>query len=109
MLYYRVKAIAANGAFRYSAVAKLNGKASNVAVQVYPNPVTDVVNVVLPTVAKATSYRIVDATGKVVATQQVQALPGSTLTINAATLAKGAYYLTIVLANGDTAATNFIK
>ncbi len=109
MLYYRVKAIAANGAFRYSAVAKLNGKASNVAVQVYPNPVTDVVNVVLPSVAKATSYRIVDATGKVVATQQVQALPGSTLTINAATLAKGAYYLTIVLANGDTAATNFVK
>ncbi|MFN4007946.1 MAG: T9SS type A sorting domain-containing protein [Chitinophagaceae bacterium] len=109
MLYYRVKAIAADGAFRYSAVAKLYGKASHVAVQVYPNPVTDVVNVVLPSVTKATSYRIVDATGKVVATQQVQALPGSTLTINAVTLAKGAYYLTIVLANGDTAATHFVK
>lgn len=108
-LYYRVKASATNGAFRYSAVAKLNGKASHVAVQVYPNPVTDVVNVVLPTTVKATSYRVVDATGKVVATQQVQALPGSTLSIAAAALTQGTYYLTIVLANGDTVVANFVK
>lgn len=64
--YYRVKAVAANGAFKYSSVVKVNGEAS-IDLSLYPNPVQNTLNIQLGQQVKGqVNLRVFDSKGTVV-------------------------------------------
>jgi hypothetical protein len=71
--------------------------AAKAAVNVYPNPATDVVNVELP--AGVESVKVLNTVGQVV--YSANAAGESLLAINAKSFANGAYLIQIVKANGE--------
>jgi hypothetical protein len=101
VVYYRVQAIAADGSYKYSAVAKLNGKASSIELSLYPNPVQSQLSVQLSQPVKGQlAARVVDSKGQVVYQQSGINLAGSNLLqLSVAHLPQGTYQLT--LTNGS--------
>jgi plastocyanin len=59
-------------------------------IDIYPNPVTDILSVRSTATLKNVQYSIVDITGKVISTGIFN---GAALDVNVATLSNGAYYL----------------
>lgn len=69
------------------------------SVSVYPNPASDLVNVVIPTTIEGTlELRVMDVAGNLVNTQVVAA---GNNTLDVSTLAKGVYMLQMNSANGN--------
>jgi hypothetical protein len=93
-IYYRIKQVDADGRFSYTNVqlVKLTDK---LTISVYPNPVSDVINIVgWNNVVKMQLY---DATGK-----QLKQWNAAQSSINMSNYATGIYILKMNLANGDT-------
>jgi len=110
-VYYRVKAIAADGSYKYSAVAKLNGKTSSIELSLYPNPVQSQLQVQLSQPVKGQlTARIVDSKGQVVYQQSSINVAGSNLLqLGVAHLPQGTYQLVLLHNNALLAAGKFVK
>jgi len=111
VVYYRVKAMAADGSYKYSAVAKLNGKASSIELSLYPNPVQSQLQVQLSQPVKGQlTARIVDSKGQVVYQQSSINVAGSNLLqLSVAHLPQGTYQLTLTNGSDFTATGSFVK
>ncbi|MFN4007986.1 MAG: T9SS type A sorting domain-containing protein, partial [Chitinophagaceae bacterium] len=111
VVYYRVQAIAADGSYKYSAVAKLNGKASSIELSLYPNPVQSQLSVQLSQPVKGQlAARVVDSKGQVVYRQSGINLAGSNLLqLSVAHLPQGTYQLTLTNGSDFTATGSFVK
>lgn len=110
--YYRLKQIDKDGKATVSNVVLLQGTKSNKLelVTLYPNPVQDKLNLLIAsTQITKGSIVIVDYSGKVLVSQQVQLINGEiNIQLNTAQLAKGNYV--IRLTNGvETAISKFVK
>lgn len=112
--YYRLKQIDKDGKFSLSTVVMLRGeRVSKVdIVNVYPNPVINVLNVlaVSPT-SERVNIVVSDVTGKVVMNKNVMLVTGdNTLQLNVSSLGAGTYTVKMLCANGcETAITKFTK
>lgn len=91
--YYRLMQVDFDGHREFSNIAAVNAQLPEVAMQIYPNPASDVVNVILS--AEQGMLTIVDELGNAVLAKPVQ---GSTTRFYIANLPKGVY--TISLRNG---------
>jgi hypothetical protein len=97
--FYRLKLVDNNGSFKYSAVvtARLDGKLKN-ALQVYPNPVTDKINLkVTVNAAVSSTIKIFNAFGGIVYEQNKKLVKGENIIIinRPVDLAKGLYFLQV--------------
>lgn len=97
--FYRLKQVDNNGSFKYSAVvtARLDGKIKN-TLQVYPNPVTDKINLkVTVNAAVSSTIKIFNAVGGVVCEQNKKLVKGENIIIinRPVDLAKGLYFLQV--------------
>ncbi len=105
--YYRLKQVDNDGKFMLSAIKSVkfenDGKFT---VNVYPNPVTDILNVRVSN-GKAKQIRIVNTLGKVVYTTSEVAANGS-IEISVKTLPEGTYFVEIT-SNEKTVVEKFIK
>ena len=104
--YYRLKEVDVNGKFDLSAVRTLNFKPENLNVSIYPNPVTDILNVRL-TNGEAKQIRIINTLGKVLYSTEVISLNGVTQ-IPVSNLSKGTYFVEIITAENKVV-EKFIK
>jgi Secretion system C-terminal sorting domain len=97
--FYRLKLVDNNGSFKYSAVvtAKLDGKIKN-ALQVYPNPVTDKINLKITAAAAVNStIKIFNNTGGVVYEKNKKLVKGENIIVISRPddLARGLYFLQV--------------
>jgi hypothetical protein len=98
--YYRINATSLNGSIKYSAIVKVDNKAANAGVSIYPNPVVDG-NLVLQTAKLATgnyTFKIVNAFGQVLQTQKIALSSNSstqTISLNNS-ISSGKYTLVLV-------------
>lgn len=93
IIYFRIKIIENDGSIRLSKIVTINTK-TTLTVSIYPNPVTDIINVVVPKSNAASVINIFDAQGKRVLQEKVA--PGVISTnIIVAYLKQGQYTLTV--------------
>lgn len=94
--YYRIKQIDQNGAFTYSKIIRISYSEANNAVLLYPNPVGEVLNVMLPAQnIRPLSCRIINSSGQVVQEHQGTAA-NAIQVINTSKLPSGQYWLVVV-------------
>lgn len=98
--YYRLKMVDVDGSFKYSNVLAFAGKAVKgiSASNVSPNPFTDVVNFSLSLDSRTSvNLQIIDLTGRVMATKNIQCKPGQNQIKcdGLSRLSPGIYYLII--------------
>ena len=86
--YYRLKQNDANKEYTYSKVISIRKKTAGTNINIYPNPVKDVV--FIKDVFESFEYKIVNITGAV-----VQSGRPTTNSISVSALADGVYYLMI--------------
>jgi hypothetical protein len=103
-IYYRLEALDKDGSKTYSKVVAvaLGSSVAKAAINIYPNPVQATLYAqVTVTKAGAAQLRVIDAQGKVVATQKTQLSVGTTsVSIPATQLTAGNYLLEIDTADG---------
>jgi endonuclease I len=95
VIYYRLKMIDIDGAFRYSKVApvRLNNNLSNAIV--YPNPTKDNLNIKLyETLQGNSTLQVADVTGRIVKTQSVNASQLN-ISLDVKNLPAGRYFIKI--------------
>ncbi len=109
-VFYRLKMVDLDQTFRYSKVVAVKNSAVLIAIELFPNPATDIVQVQIPSEQKQiTSISITDAAGKQVHTQSVQLNEGiNAVSIPVTHFIKGTYYL-IVEIEGEKRTRSFIK
>lgn len=107
--YYQLKMYDLDGTITYSRVVAIRNT-SLLSLQVFPNPVGEVLQVQAPALTKETaSLLITDASGKTVRRQPVQLNEGNNaISLPVADLPKGIYFLSISGANGKQS-TSFVK
>jgi hypothetical protein len=108
--YYRLKLADADGRFSYSQTVVIKNTNSLVNVEIFPNPVSDLLQVQLPAKQNGqANITITDATGKIVFTKPVQLSAGNNATsIPVRQLPNGVYQFT--LENKESTETKtFIK
>ena len=109
--YYRLKMIDNDGTFKYSEVVAVKYGLSNqtVGLSVYPNPVSDILNVSFASEkASKAIATLVDIQGKTVKTLSFDASSGTnTASINIADINNGSYFLNLTL-NGNLIGTKKI-
>ncbi len=112
--YYRLKQIDKDGKSTLSSIVFIKGvKVSKLElVSIYPNPVTDKLNVIVasPKDDKVT-FMVTDLAGKIIMSQLVSVNNGdNNVQLNVSTLTKGTYTVKAICANGcETAISKFIK
>jgi hypothetical protein len=103
-IYYRLETVDKDGSKSYSKVVAvaLGSSVAKAAINIYPNPVQSTLFAqVTVTKAGAAQLKVVDAQGKIVATQKTQLAVGTTsISIPAAQLAAGSYTLEIETTDG---------
>lgn len=113
-VYYRLKQVDKDGAYKYSEVAVVRGVkvAAAQLVNVYPNPAKDQVTVaaVAPKAGRYT-LTVTDVTGKAVSTQTVTLAAGDNqIRLNVAALTQGNYFIRLLGEGADeTNAARFVK
>jgi hypothetical protein len=108
--FYRLKSVDADGGFTYSRVIVVKNDNSLVALQLFPNPATDVLQVQIPSQKKETvSIFITSADGKAVYKTTMQLMEGNNaISIPVQQYPPGAYYLVVEDSNGKKT-NSFIK
>jgi Concanavalin A-like lectin/glucanases superfamily/Secretion system C-terminal sorting domain len=108
--FYRLKLIDADGAFTYSRVIIVKNDNSLVKVQLFPNPVSEVLQVQIPSQRKETAnISIADATGRIVYRTTMQVMEGNNaISIPVQQYVPGKYYLITEINNAKTT-NSFIK
>ncbi len=102
--YYRLNQIDFDGRSRLSDTKALRFDKTKRPVTIYPNPVRDQLNVLLPTDAAIKSTKIIDVTGK---NFKAKYLPGNMLDVSF--LDQGTYVMEVVLTTGERVVLSFIK
>ncbi|MBK6839863.1 MAG: T9SS type A sorting domain-containing protein [Bacteroidetes bacterium] len=107
--YYRLKQVDYDGKFSYSSIIAIEMKGSTSNVFLFPNPVTDVLNILLNDVGNENvSVIIQDVSGRKISTQEETVSDGSTrLTLSTDALSSGSYYLTILNSDSEIIVRNF--
>ena len=107
--FYRLKLVDTDGALTYSKVVAVKNH-NLLTLQVFPNPVSDVLQVQFPLSKKeAVQINITDAAGKTVYTKQLQLNEGNNaVSIPVHHLPKGMYYLVVDGSSGRQSKT-FIR
>ena len=108
--FYRLKLTDLGGAFTYSKVIAVKNISNLITIELFPNPVSDVLQVQLPSRQKGTvQITITDAAGRQVYLKQQQINEGNNaISIPVQHFAKGTYYLVIDNQEGRQSKT-FIK
>jgi hypothetical protein len=108
--FYRLKLIDADGAFTYSRVIVVKNDNSLVQLQLFPNPVAEVLQVQIPSQKKETaSISITDANGKIVYRTTMQVMNGNNaISIPVQHYPAGSYYFIVQGSDGKTT-KSFIK
>ncbi|MBP6430856.1 MAG: T9SS type A sorting domain-containing protein [Ferruginibacter sp.] len=101
-LYYRIKQVDVNGRTTNSNVQLIKLQSSD-KITIYPNPVTDEINIV--NWNKVQEVQLLDATGKTI--KQWQAVTSSKLNVNK--INAGVYFLKIKLKNDEVITQKVIK
>jgi Secretion system C-terminal sorting domain len=96
--YYRLKMVDNDGGFNYSKILAFKGEnKSNGIIGFYPNPVTNVLNVVLTnTNYKTATVSLVDITGRTLLTQS-KAFDNQAFVLNTETVANGIYTVIVTI------------
>jgi hypothetical protein len=89
-LYYRIKQTDADGAYVYSRIMLLNKRSERIAVQLYPNPASELIAINISGTLATTLALLTDAQGKLVWQNVLK--PGNS-SLNTSTLPAGIYYL----------------
>jgi hypothetical protein len=110
--YYRLKIIDQDGSYEYSDVRHITfGNQNMTILAAYPNPATQQItfNVAAPQGYKAATLRILDATGRVVATQDITAdIADGYVEYNLSQLSQGVY-LAEITSEKQAVRTTFVK
>lgn len=96
--YYRLKSVDTDDSFSYSSIVSLRFSAG-LAAEVYPNPVTDRINLRKLDIERVSGVQLVNANGGIVYRQTGLDSPAITTT----GLAPGMYILRLEFKNGETA------
>jgi Secretion system C-terminal sorting domain len=109
VVYYRLRQVDKNGAYKSTGVVKLRFGSSGLDVSVYPTIVTDVLNYAVETPQTAKMYvTVTDMSGKKLEGKTENFISGTSIkTINTSALAKGIYLLTVT--NGAAGFSKTIK
>ncbi|HEX5150496.1 MAG TPA: T9SS type A sorting domain-containing protein [Parafilimonas sp.] len=110
--YYRLKQIDRDGIFTYSNIVVLRDNLITDAIEVYPNPVKNLLNVKVPATSnKKIKLEITDNSGKAILTKSTLISSGETIIqLNVSQLSSGAYFIKLFAADGSVKAENkFIK
>ncbi|MFC4230440.1 beta strand repeat-containing protein [Parasediminibacterium paludis] len=101
-LYYRLEAVDNNGSKSYSKVVNCQLAATSTSINIYPNPVQSILHAqITATNAGTVKISVIDAQGKVVATQKTTVVIGiNSIAVPVAPLTAGNYMLEIESANG---------
>ncbi len=107
--YYRVKATDKAGQINYSPVVKVSNSKDQMSVAVYPNPVKDVLNLVMQHIEGNYTVRIATAEGKIVQSQSGSIANGNILRLNVAALTVGMYMVEITDSKGNKVIEKMVK
>jgi len=107
-VYYRLQETDKNGISIYSKIVSLQMNQKGIALTISPNPVKDVLNMIISNVAGNASLYVFDANGKKLLEQNQTIQQGSSLSINTAGFAAGTYFIHVVV-NGTTFDQKFVK
>lgn len=100
LYYYRLKQLDHNGSINYSGVQQAKVETAGVSIQVAPNPVQDVVQVLLKGSTGVADLQLIDANGQTVGEWKgVQAL-NAPVQLPVGHLPKGIYTLRVILPQG---------
>lgn len=101
--YYRLKMVDIDGRFTYSPVIVISSNASVSSVKVFPNPVTDVLQLYIQSEKRETIiYNLYSADGKIIASKSFELVKGSNLlSWNVQQLASGNYFLSAAGNRGE--------
>ncbi len=105
--FYRVRSVDKAGKLQYSEVIKLATASKEVYVQIYPNPVKDLVNLECNNLTSGTYLlRIHDSKGAIVLQRQLALQQGSTrIPLNLGQLSGGSYFVQLIGENKKTVTT----
>lgn len=109
--FYRLKMVDLDGVFTYSRVVAIKNEDGLNAIQVFPNPATDVLQLQMPSHLKTTAViSIVDMTGRTISSGSIQLAEGNNASsIPIRELAPGTYQLIIAYNNNEKQVRSFIK
>jgi hypothetical protein len=110
-VYYRLRMVDLDGSYKYSKVVRLAQPNLISTVKVYPNPVKDMLQIQVQSVAAGDfTLRVVDAQGRLMLSRKYGVTTGpQTLTLPVQPLAKGWYVLVMVQADGTMREVKIIK
>ena len=105
--YYRLKIIDQTGNFTYSPVRAVKFTKGDEQVSIFPNPATDVLNVLLPSsYVNTVSLQVYGVDGKYISTLKPSV---NAVRMNVAALPAGTYILRIIRNNGEVQNYRFVK
>jgi hypothetical protein len=105
--YYRLKIIEKTGNYSYSPVRPVMFSKGREEVQIFPNPVTDILNVQLPgSYLNKAIMQLLSFEGKIVSSFKPTV---NNIKMNVKLLTGGAYVIRIIKENGETETHRFIK
>ena len=111
--YYRVRRVDHNGNYLFSRTVRINNNLALYAINVYPNPVVDIMKVRFQnTIAsEKLTFSIIDGAGRKVLVQKSTIAPGAIeVMLNLKGLAQGIYILKVSNKNNETLGNQkFIK
>ena len=109
--FYRLKMVDLDGIFTYSRVIAIKNEDGLNAIQLFPNPATDVLQLQIPSHLKITAtISIVDMAGRTIRSNNIQLAEGNNASsIPVRELAPGTYQLIIAYSNNEKQARSFIK
>ncbi len=92
--FYRLKMVDIDGSFTYSKVVAVTMNAITKGLQIFPNPVTDLLHVQSNGNETAT-LQITDAAGRIVKQEKIQLNGNTSFSVEVVSLSKGKYYLVL--------------
>ncbi|HTS43870.1 MAG TPA: T9SS type A sorting domain-containing protein [Puia sp.] len=99
--YYRLKMVDKDGRYKYSDIVGVRGAASN-GISVYPNPVSDIVNVSIGyNITGELKVVLMNQVGQVLQQKQITNPAGSILTLQVGGYPQGTYILQVTGSNGS--------
>ena len=109
-VYYRIKATSLNGQSKYSSVVKIAAGSNGSQLSFYPNPVKDVLNIVLGSnISGQYSIKITDSKGSNVLQRSNLNAFNNVINLNISTLHSGVYMLQVINADGSRETVKFVK
>jgi hypothetical protein len=109
-IFYRLKMVDLDRSYKYSPVVAIKNNTTLITLELFPNPVTDVLRVQVPSDRKETTrIMIVDAEGKQVHIRSLQLNEGiNAISLPVSHLPRGTYYLIVETESGKRSGS-FIK